>query len=80
MPRFTIKMLVLSTTLIAAAIWLATRDSDRLHSLLNPGPAPYMRLVLAGAMFGAGILAPFAGLARGAMMGGVTTVAYFYFY
>ena len=79
MPRFTLRMLFVSTTLFAASVWLAMRATDRIHTLFNPGPAPYMLLVVAGAMFGAGLLAPFNVPSCGAIFGGMATVAYLYF-
>jgi hypothetical protein len=79
MPKLTLKKLLLCAILVAVSIWLAMQAIDRIRSLLNPGPAPYMQLVVAGSMFGAGIFAPFARFFRGAIFGSVATVAYLYF-
>jgi hypothetical protein len=76
MPRFTLRTLFLSTTLIAVGIWLAMFSANWIRSNIRPGIAPHLLFVMAGAMFCAAAFAPFGRAKRGAILGAViTTVA-----
>ena len=72
MPRFSLKTLFLSTTLIAVGIWLALASIDLLADYQRRGNVQGMLcLILACALLGAGCFALYNRAIRGAILGAI---------